>query len=458
MLKEKASIQKKCKDADKILKFILYTQPDLMIFHLIVEKFIIILLFNSATMKTKIILGLIVTLVVTSCEKQNDHPQDDKKINNTKTTEQIIKADNQFGFDLFKRVIANDDTKDNIFISPTSVALALAMAYNGAEGDTKTAMEETLRKNGLTPEEINQSYKSLVDALIQLDPKVLLEIANSIWYRHDFEVLPEFINTNTTYYNAEVRSLIFNEEAKDIINAWVADKTHDKIKEVLDFIPPYAIMYIINAIYFKGIWKSEFEKNKTSALPFYLKDGSVIQVPTMQQQDTFKYLNNDLFSAIELPYGNGNFSMVIMLPANDKSTDDIINQLNPENWSNWISGLSEKEVVLHLPRFKFEYKKLLNDDLTDMGMGIAFSANADFSKIDPTCGMLISRVIHNTYVEVNEEGTEAAAVTVVEFVGTSIIDEVPVYLNIDRPFLFVIREKDTGAILFIGRVNNPLKN
>ncbi len=409
-------------------------------------------------MKTKIILSLMIGPLIVSCEKQKDDSQVDRKINITKTTEQIIKADNQFGFDLFQRVLANDDTSDNIFISPTSVALALAMAYNGADGTTRTAMEETLRKNGLTAEEINQSYKSLIDALKQLDPGVLLEIANSIWYRNDYEVLPDFINNIRTYYNAEVTSMIFNNAAKEIINAWVADKTHDKIKEVLNFIPPDAIMYIINAIYFKGVWKSEFEKKKTSDLPFYLKDGSAVQVPTMQQQDTYKYLKNDLFTAVELPYGSGNFSMVILLPEHGKTTDDIAAELNTENWNVWLTQLSDKEVVLHLPRFKFEYNKQLQNDLTDMGMGIAFSENADFSKINPERDIMISRVIHKTFVEVNEEGTEAAAVTVIEFVGTSIVDEIPEYLNIDRPFLFVIKEKDTGAVMFIGRVNNPLKN
>lgn len=408
-------------------------------------------------MKTKILFSLIIALIITSCEKQDNQNQENKKMNLTKTTEQIIKADNQFGFDLFKRILANDGTSDNVFISPTSVALALAMAYNGAEGATRTAMEETLRKNGLTDEEINQSYKSLIDALKQLDPKVLLEIANSIWYRNDVEVLPEFINTNKTYYDAEVSSMVFNDAAKNIINAWVADKTHDKIKEVIDFIPDNAIMYIINAIYFKGIWKSAFEKEKTSDLPFYLKDGSAVQVPTMQQQDTFKYLSNELFSAVELPYGNGNFSMVVLLPENGKNTDDIVAQLNPESWDQWMSEFSEKDVVLLLPRFKFEYNKLLNDDLTDMGMGIAFSDNADFSKIEPSREIFISRVIHKTFVEVNEEGTEAAAVTAIEIAQTSYPGVGPVYLFIDRPFLFVIKEKDTGAILFIGRVNNPLK-
>jgi serpin B len=339
------------------------------------------------------------------------------------------------------------------------VALALAMTYNGADGATKAAMEETLKKQGLTADELNQSYKDLIDALVSIDPKVLLEIANSIWYREDVEVLPEFINVNQTYYDAQVKSLIFNALAKDIINGWVAEKTHDKIKEVLDFIPPDAIMYLINAIYFKGIWRSEFDKEKTRERPFYLTDGTPVQVPTMQQQDTFRYVKNDLLSAVELPYGDGNFSMVILLPNEGKTVDDITTALSVESWSTLMKGFSDKDVVLHLPRLKFEYKKLLNQDLVDMGMGIAFTWDADFSKIDPTRSLCISRVIHKTFVEVNEEGTEAAAVTVVEIIETAYPgpQEQPVYFYVDRPFVFVIKERDTGAMLFIGRVNNPLK-
>jgi serine protease inhibitor len=408
-------------------------------------------------MKTKFILLLLFGLFIISCEKQEDI-NEPKKINVSKTTEEVIAADNLFGIELFQRVMANDTT-DNIFISPTSVALALAMTYNGADGATKAAMEETLKKQGLTADELNQSYKDLIDALVSIDPKVLLEIANSIWYREDVEVLPEFINVNQTYYDAQVKSLIFNALAKDIINGWVAEKTHDKIKEVLDFIPPDAIMYLINAIYFKGIWRSEFDKEKTRELPFYLTDGTPVQVPTMQQQDTFRYVKNDLLSAVELPYGDGNFSMVILLPNEGKTVDDITTALSVESWSTLMKGFSDKDVVLHLPRLKFEYKKLLNQDLIDMGMGIAFTWDADFSKIDPTRSLCISRVIHKTFVEVNEEGTEAAAVTVVEIIETAYPgpQEQPVYFYVDRPFVFVIKERDTGAMLFIGRVNNPLK-
>lgn len=407
-------------------------------------------------MKTNLLFLLSFCWFLTACEKQ-EHPDEQKNINVTKTTEQVIAADNLFGIELFQRVLANDTT-GNIFVSPTSVALALAMTYNGADGTTKTAMEETLKKQGMTPEQLNQSYKDLIDALVAVDPKVLLEIANSIWYRSDVQVLPEFINVNKTYYDAEVTSLVFDNLAKDIINGWVADKTHDKIKEVIDYIPGDAIMYLINAIYFKGIWRSEFDKEKTTDMPFYLPDGSPVPVPTMQQQDTFRYFNNDLISAVELPYGEGSFSMIVMLPQDGNTADDIVSSLSIENWDAWMKEFSDKDVVLHLPRLKFEYNRLLNQDLIDMGMGVAFTGGADFSKIDPTRGLMISRVIHKTFVEVNEEGTEAAAVTVVEIIETSSPDTGPVYFYVNRPFVFVIKEKDTGAILFIGRVNNPLKN
>jgi serine protease inhibitor len=432
------------------MKFLLSTQRILTVNRL---NFVSI----RKIMKKKFFILIACTALLISCEKTDDN-NTPKKITVTKTTEQVIAADNLFGIDLFKRVLANDSTTANIFISPTSVALALAMTYNGADGETKTAMQEALRKQGLTPEQLNQSYKELIDALVTVDPKVLLEIANSIWYRNDVSVLPAFIETNQTYYDAEVRSLVFDDNAKDIINGWVADKTHDKITEVIDRIPEDAIMYLINAIYFKGIWRSEFDKEQTRDLPFYLKDGSVAEVPAMQQQDTFRYLDNELLSAVELPYGDGNFSMVILLPDAGKTTDDIIASLDADSWENWMSSLSNRDVVIHLPKLKFEYKKELRQDLTDLGMGVAFTDLADFSKIDPTRDLMISKVIHKTFVEVNEEGTEAAAVTVVEIVETTSgpgTQPGPVYFYVDRPFIFIIKERDTGAILFIGRVNDP---
>lgn len=409
-------------------------------------------------MKNILCLMIVILISCFSCEKSEDPVHPGKKITITKTTSEIITADNAFGLELFQKVVASDTEADNIFISPTSVALALAMTYNGADGETKTAMENTLKKNGFTIDEINTSYKSLIDALVSVDPKVLLEIANSIWYRQEFSVLPEFISVNQEYYDAEVSPLDFNlPSAPDVINNWVADKTHDKITQIINEIPGDAVMYLINAIYFKGIWLYEFDEEYTNDDLFYLKGGSSITVPFMQQEATLRYATNALFSMIELPYGEGNYNMIVMLPHTGSTTEDIVALLTAENWDGWIIALTEQNVKVMLPKFKFEYKNKLNDELDAMGMGVAFSDQADFSKINPEEDLFISKVLHKSFVEVNEEGTEAAAVTAVEISLTSVGPE-PDYtlFKADRPFLFAIREKDTGAIIFIGSLQNPL--
>lgn len=397
------------------------------------------------------------TALLFSCEKSLEPPQGKKEIVISKTTADIIKSDNEFGLELFQEVVSRDPEAVNVFVSPTSVALALAMTYNGANGETKTAMENALRKQGFTTEEINTSYKSLMDALMSVDPKVILEIANSIWYDVDFTVLPEFVSTNQDFYDAEVRSIDFGDPgAPGIINEWVSDKTHDKIKKIIDQIPADAVMYLINAIYFKGIWQYEFKEENTSDGPFYLNNGSPVTVPVMKQTTTLRYTSNDLFSMAELPYGQGNFSMLVLLPQTSFSTNDIVDSLTPGNWDFWISTLAEKNVDLQLPKFTFEYKNQLNDELEAMGMGVAFTDTADFSKINGTGGLFISKVLHKSFVEVNEEGTEAAAVTAVEVSLTSFPGPEYTAFHVDRPFLFAIRETSTGAILFIGCVQNPL--
>ncbi len=320
-------------------------------------------------------------------------------------------------------------------------------------------MEETLELTGLTVDEINTNYKLLIDALVSVDPKVLLSIANSIWYKHTFPVEQDFLTVNQNYYYAEVSPLDFlDPDAVNIINNWIADKTNDLITKVLERIPADAVMYLINAIYFKGIWKFEFDEAETEEEPFYLSNGTTKDVPMMIQEASVNYLSNDLIQAVELQYGYGNYSMIILLPQYNKTLDDIINELNNENWNSWLSEFYEAEKVqIHLPKFKFEYEDSLNNELISMGMGIAFDPyNADFSKINPARQLYISRVIHKSFIEVNEEGTEAAAVTVVEICETT--SGVPTYItfNVNRPFLFAIREKDTNTIIFIGRVMEPM--
>jgi serine protease inhibitor len=405
-------------------------------------------------MKTKAFLFVILA-VVFSCEKNPDIQQGPKEINVDKTTSEIIKSDNIFGIELFQQVVKQGAESDNIFISPTSVALALAMTYNGAVGDTKIAMENAMRKHGLTTGEINASYKSLINALVSVDPKVLLEIANSIWYRENFDVLPEFISVNQEFYDAQVSSLDFDSpDAPWIINDWVSDKTHEKIKSIIDQIPPEAVMYLVNAIYFKGIWQYEFDETKTMNEPFYLNDETQVSVPMMKQTVSLRHTSNEQFSMAELPYGQGNYSMLVLLPHSGYTADDILSNLTPENWDEWIDRLTEKSLDIQLPKFTFEYKNVLNDELDIMGMGIAFTDQADFTKINSGGNLFISKVLHKSFVEVNEEGTEAAAVTSVEISLTSFPDNN--LFRADHPFLFAIREIKTGTILFIGLVRNPL--
>jgi serpin B len=313
---------------------------------------------------------------------------------------------------------------------------------------------------GLSPEEINTSYQTLVKALKSLDKKVILEIANAIFYRDDFQVENGFISTNKNFYDAEVSALDFGSpNALKTINDWVANKTHDKIDKILDKISNDHIMFLINAIYFKGIWQSEFEKKNTAEKDFYLENGSTVKTDFMQQENSVLYSSNELFQAVQLPYGQGNYTMNIFLPQAGKSLQDITENLDKENWKNWNKNFVETNVDIELPKFKFEYELTMNQVLTDMGMGIAFTRGvADFTGINRGGNLNIDYVKHKSFIEVNEEGTEAAAVTVVaiEFTSVGGTTKVPFYVN--RPFLFAITEKSTGAVLFMGTVRNPQVN
>jgi len=408
---------------------------------------------------TKIITSIFIILLIGySCEKTKVEEPGPTEINLTQKGKILVEANNLFGIKLFKEVLKAEEPGENVMISPLSVSLALAMTYNGADGDTKVAMEKILELYGLTVDEINENYKTLIDALASVDPKVLMSIANSIWYKQEFDVEQDFINVNQDYFYAEVSPLDFNDpESVTTINNWVANKTNDKITEILDEIPIDAVMYLINAIYFKGIWKYEFEESNTEEKPFYLSDGTTKDVPMMVQEGSFNYFSNDILQAVEMPYGAGNYSMIILLPQYNKTPDDIIDQLNNDNWNSWLSEFYEAEKIqIHLPKFKFEYKNKLNDELINMDMGIAFDPyNADFSKINSLEQLFISRVIHKSFIEVNEEGTEAAAVTMVEISLTSSGGETGIHFYVNQPFIFAIKEKYTNTIIFIGKVMEP---
>jgi len=411
------------------------------------------------TMNSKIIFILVMVpfFLAGSCQKETV-PQGFVDIPLDQTSKSLLQADKIFSFDMLKAIEQAEDDQTNYMISPLSITLALAMTLNGADGTTKEAIEDVLHVNGLSIEEINKSYEKLIIALLSIDPEVVMEIANSIWYRNTFSVLPDFLDINQTYFNAEVSALDFTDpNAKSQINQWVSDKTHEKITEIVDRIEPDDIMFLINAIYFKGIWTYQFEEQNTANRPFYQADGSVLgEVPTMQIKGDFKYGRTDTYEVLELPYGTGNYSMLVLIPGTGFSCNDLIQEMDQTSWDALLNNLYVRnELEVYLPKFKFEYEKELKDILANLGMGVAFTTGANFSKIHPTAPLAITAVKHKTFVEVNEEGTEAAAVTSVTVSLTSI--QPPNEFRADHPFLFAIRENSTGAIMFIGKVADPTK-
>jgi len=405
-------------------------------------------------MKTRICYLIPVLFILFSCgNDDNSLPTEEKTINLSMESKQMVLNDNQFGVEIFKRLIEVDSAK-NMMISPLSMSQALLMAYNGAGGQTKTAFEEAMFLSGLTTEQINQAKKDLVEELLHVDPSVTLSVANSIWYREGFSVNPNFIKVNQDFYNAEVLEAPFDNTTVNLINSWVNDNTNGKIDKIIESIDPLAVMFLINAVYFYGNWKYKFDEAYTVNSDFNLMGGAKISTPFMNQQTTARFMRSDDFSLLEMPYGRGNFSMLIFLPHEDKSLNDIINQLNVEDYYNWLSDLIEMTVDISIPKFKFGYEKVLNDYLKALGLSVAFdSQNADFSEISDEMDLFISFVKHKSFIDVNEKGTEAAAVTIIGFETTS-VPSYPQFIA-NRPFLFAIREKYTNSILFIGQVVNP---
>ncbi len=398
------------------------------------------------------IVALLLILTVFSCSQQIDDPDFDYNLKSAK----VIETNNDFGLDLLRMVLDGEDAP-NVMISPASVSIALGMAYNGAETTTKDAFEQVLNYQGLSRKEVNEITRELIHVLVTNVKGNLLEIANSLWYHEGFPVEEEFIGLNSHYYDAEVRALDFGHaEAVKTINNWVSDHTHGKIDEIIDAIDPAVMMILINAIYFNCVWETEFDPADTYQAPFFHEDGSSFgQVDMMHLEDDLSVSFTEDFSAVELPYKNGKFSMFLFLPEGDKGVNDLVSELDGDNWKAWIEGFSEiKGFTIEMPKFEFEFERSLAEDLKSLGLEVAFSEpEADFSGITPE-DLFISDVIHKTYIKVNEEGTEAAAVTAIIFETTSIGPRD--YLRLDKPFLFAITENSSKSILFMGKVSEPV--
>lgn len=368
----------------------------------------------------------------------------------------LVNSNTKFGFKLFSEVVKKDDFGTNVFVSPSSVAFALAMTYNGAEGTTQQAMARALEYSGLSLQQINSSNAALKTLLENLDPKVQLTIANSLWTNSNTSLNPSFMQRNRDFYASRVTNLDFTDSgAANTINNWVKDSTRGKIDKIVEQISPDQVMFLINAIYFKGAWTEPFDKSQTKEQPFTKASGQVLQTPMMAQRGKYKYLENDKFQAISLPYGSsGKISFYVFLPKeNSGDLKEFYQSLNSLNWEKWMPQFRSREGEIRLPRFKMDYEVTLNDALTALGMGEAFSDKADFSGIGKN--LAISTVKHKTFVEVSEEGTEAAAATSVGIVALSAPMDPPFSMVVDRPFFTCIRDNQTGSILFMGSIVAP---
>lgn len=375
----------------------------------------------------------------------------------TPFSENVPMGITEFGFNLFDAVWETEQNQ-NIFISPLSVSIALTMTLNGASGETEQVMTDTLQLQGIDRDSINSTYQQLQQKLRTNDPEVTLTIANSLWGHQAIQFIPMFLQQNTHYFNAEISSHDFSDtNTLAIINEWVSDNTDGKIPKILERIASNEVLFLINAVYFKGVWQNEFDPTQTKDGKFYLSSGDEKTVPMMSRTGNYEVFSSENFQAINLPYGEGKISMYVFLPSQKSDLNEFLDGINTDSWEEWLSDFRVRNVRLQIPKFKIEYgTKDLNDALTALGMGIAFDAdNADFSRmaeLERIGGNLyITKVSHKTFIEVNEEGTEAAAAT---SVGVG-IKSIPPPFIVNRPFFFAIRDNETKTVIFMGTMTEP---
>jgi serine protease inhibitor len=356
-----------------------------------------------------------------------------------------------FTFAFWKKLDA--ETKNNYFVSPLSLHIALGMLLNGADGSTKAEIENVL-KLGDNQQENNEIYLKLLQSLPSADPAVTNQIANSVWQRKDFAVEKNFTSNLQQYFLAKVYNEDFaNPSTVGKINQWASDNTNAKIKKVLEEISDSQVMFLMNALYFKGNWAKPFDPKSTHVQAFHNANSSTSEVKMMNMTDKVLHTQQADYQAIELPYGNGNYAMTVLLPNEKTDINSLIAKLNPTEWSNIKSNLKEKKIVLSIPKFQMDYEVKLNKILASLGMPTAFTDLADLSKITPPAGKLkVGFVKQNTFVAVDEVGTEAAAVTTIGIELTS-APNYPMFIA-DRPFLFVIHEKNSNTIMFTGKIAN----
>jgi len=374
-------------------------------------------------------------------------------------TKAVAASNNAFGLDLFGKLA---EKKGNLFFSPYSISSALAMAYAGARGDTAAQMAKTLHFS-LEPAKLHPAFGSLTNSLNAAGKlnEFELSTANALWIQKGEKLLQDFLDLTKSAYGAEPHLVDFakaTEEARVTINRWVEEQTRDKIKELIQkgIVDSATVLVLTNAIYFKGLWAHEFTKAGTSEAPFTLASDEKVQVPTMHQKGEFGYYQGDGFQMLELPYKGEMLSMVFILPAKPDGLADLEKSLTAETLAKWLGALKSEEVAIAIPKFKATCRFRLEEALKSMGMPAAFSLPpADFSGITGVKDLFIGAVIHQAFVDVNEKGTEAAAATAIVVKRGGAPQPPKNVFRADHPFLFLLRDTRSGAILFMGRLMNP---
>lgn len=425
-------------------------------------------------MKTKIIAALIISFILIGTSYFILTSYFENKITKTNQSENnnppIIgnitsfnEAVNNFAFNFYKEFYNDSNNSGNIFTSPYSIFTALAMTYEGAEGSTAEEMASVLNI-----EQGNESFHQYINSLfnyLNRNTKYNISTANALWPRINYNLLQEYIHVIETYYGGKVSEVDYSNplEAANIINSWVENQTNNLIQNLVppDTIDPILTMLILtNAIYFKGIWEVQFDDDNTTDREFISSEGEHITVPTMclrNTQDLFNYTETDDMQILELPYSGNEISMMIFLPKEGVTLSEIINSLDKDSFSELLDSMEQREVDIYLPKFEIKTPLfILNDYLINLGMLTAFSPDADFSGIDGVGGLFISYVLHKAYIDVDEEGTEAAAATAIEMIKSINGGDSRITFDCNHTFLFTIYHKETDTIIFMGNIDNPL--
>lgn len=403
--------------------------------------------------KKSITVPMLAAAMLFGCTNDNVAPGND--VNPVEIPASVSNGTTSFAFDFIHALQKTQPAEENLFVSPLSLHMALGMVLNGAEKETADEIQKALKMDAVALADLNAAYKTLINDLPVADSKVSLGLANSVWYRNDFSVENDFQSVLKNSFESEVTGLPFNDAAKDRINKWASDKTNGKIPTVLDQIQPQHVMFLLNALYFKGDWQTRFDAGKTQDTPFKLENGQSKNVKMMFAESDFKVGAGSNYDAVRLPYANGQFNMTLLIPKGQNSVDAVLNDITGEGWTKLNSGMVERGVTVGLPRFTFKYSAQLKGTLQGMGIKRAFvEGDAQLNKINKIAQLYVDFVKQDAYLGIDEKGTEAAAVTIIGVGLTSAGPESPRFIC-DRPFGLIISESTSNTILFMGRIKNP---